>query len=336
MGRVKALVPLVLLAGALASARALEEPLATPAPIDGDERVHVGALERLDCARCHAEVAEEWAATLHAFAWQDGFYQEELEGRRKPQSCWGCHVPEPVHVTGLDAKPVARDDARELGVTCVACHGGPDGVILGPRGTPTDAHASRRAETFVGAGTNALCASCHATFVGPVIGVSRDFADSARAAGGGSCVECHMAEVERSFASTPAADGGAPAAAPVRKGRSHALQTPRDPAFLRRAFGLSTAVEGGRALLRVENRSGHRVPGLIGRELTLTATLLDGAGRELASQVLEIDASVPLETDETRTLELGAAGARVRVRGSHVDPRLLEAVEFLDVELPLD
>ncbi|HVS17209.1 MAG TPA: hypothetical protein VMT18_01325, partial [Planctomycetota bacterium] len=221
------------------------------------------------------------------------------------------------------------------GVTCVACHQGPDGEILGPHGTPTDAHASRRAETFVGAGTNALCATCHGTFVGPVIGLARDFADSARAAAGGSCVECHMAEVERSFALTPAEDGGEPTASPVRKGRSHALQTPRDPAFLRRAFGLTAALEGGRAVLRVENRAGHRVPGLIGRELTLTATLFDDAGVELESRALEIDAAVPLETDETRTLEFSAGGARVRVRGTHGDPRLLQPVGFLELELEL-
>jgi len=333
---VKPLLPLALLAVALGASRAPQDPLAPPAPLDGDERVHVGALDDLECARCHAEVAAEWAATLHAYAWQDGFYQEELEGRRKPQSCWGCHVPEPVHVTGLDAKPVAREAGRELGVTCVACHQGPDGEMLGPRGAPTDAHATRRAETFLGAGTNDLCASCHATFVGPVIGVSRDFAGSARAAAGGTCVECHMAEVERAFAVTPAEDGGEPTASPVRKGRSHALQTPRDPAFLRRAFGLSAALESGRAVLRVENRTGHRVPGLIGREVAFEATLLGADGAELETLELEFDATLPLETDETRALEFGGPGARLRVRGRHVDPRLLRPVDFLELELALE
>ena len=319
-----------------AAAQVGDPPLATPRPIDGDERVHVGELSGLDCARCHAEVAGEWAATLHAYAWKDAVYQDELAGRRKPQSCHGCHIPQPVHATGLAQKPVARATDLHLGVTCAACHQGPEGEILGPRGTPTDAHVSRRAESFTGAGSNALCASCHGTFVGPVLGVARDFADSARAAAGGSCVECHMAEVERSFALTPGADGGEAVAAPARKGRSHALQTPRDPAFLRRALGLSARREGGLAVFELENLAGHRVPGLIGRELELEIALLDAAGAELARSDLRLDAEAPLSTDERRRVELAAGGARLRVRGRHVDPRLAQPVEFLDVELPLD
>lgn len=330
------LVAIVCTLAALVVARGLDEPLAPPAPIDGEERVHVGDLAGLDCARCHAAVAEEWAATLHAYAWQDQVYQEELAGRRKPQSCHACHIPEPVHVTGLDQKPVARADDLHLGVTCVSCHAGPDGEILGPRGTPTDAHASRRAETFVGAGSNALCTSCHATFVGPVLGVARDFAESARAASGGSCVECHMAEVERPFAVTPAAEGGEPVAAPVRRGRSHALQTPRDPAFLRRAFGWTALRSEGRSTLRVQNLAGHRVPGLIGREILLDIELLDAAGATLARRELRFDAEEPLSTDEVRVVEFEGAGARLRVRGRHVDPRLTQPVEFLDRELTFD
>lgn len=319
-----------------AAAQVGEAPLEEPRPIEGEERVHVGELSGLDCARCHAAVAQEWATTLHAFAWQDGLYQDELAGRRKPQSCHGCHIPEPVHVTGLERKPVARSQDLHLGVTCVTCHAGPQGEMLGPLGTPTQAHASRRAETFVGAGSNALCAICHATFVGPVLGVARDFEGSARAALGGSCVECHMAQVERPFAVTPGVDGGADVTAPVRKGRSHALQTPRDPAFLRRALGLSARREGGRALLEVTNLAGHRVPGLIGREIVLEVALLDASGIALETRELRFDAEGPLAADERRSLQLAAGGARLRVRGRHVDPRLARPVEFLDLKLALD
>jgi hypothetical protein len=332
----RALLALASAFAALAAVGVLDEPLAPPAPIDGDERVHVGDLAALDCARCHAEVAAEWAATLHAYAWTDNLYQEELAGRRKPQSCHGCHIPRPLHVTGLDQKPVAREDDLHLGVTCVACHGGPGGEILGPRGTPTDAHVSRRAETFVGAGSNALCASCHGTFVGPVLGVARDFEGSARAAAGGSCVECHMAGVERSFALTPAEDGGAGVASPVRQGRSHALQTPRDPAFLRRAFGWTAQRLDGRSVLKVRNLAGHRVPGLIGREILVDVELLDAAGATLARGELRFDAEEPLSTDEERSVELEGDGARLRVRGRHVDPRLAQPVPFLEVELALN
>ena len=308
----------------------LDPPLEVPRPIDGDERVHVGDLQALDCARCHAEVAAEWADTLHAFAWNDSFYQEELEGRRKPQSCHGCHIPQPVHVTGLDSKPVPRDSDLHLGVSCEACHRGPEGEILGPRGTPTDAHPSRAAETFIGAGTDALCSSCHATFIGPVLGLARDFAGSAAAAAGASCVGCHMAPVERSFATTPGSDGAPDQVAPLRRGRSHSLQTPRDPAFLARAFSLAAAREGQQTVLTLSNQAGHRVPGLIGRELTFEVTLLDAAGGELERQELVIDASAPLTSEAPLRVTFAQPGASVRIHALHSDPRLLHPVPFLE------
>ena len=167
-------------------------------------------------------------------------------------------------------------------------------------------------------------------------GVARDFAGSARAAAGGSCVDCHMATVERSFALTPAEDGGAGVAAPVRQGRSHALQTPRDPAFLRRAFGWTAQRSEGRSLLKLRNLAGHRVPGLIGREILLDIELMDAAGVMLARRELRFDAEEPLATDEVRAVEFDGDGARLRVRGRHVDPRLARPVEFLELELALD
>jgi hypothetical protein len=57
----------------------------------------------------------------------------------------------------------------------------------------------------------------------------------------------------------------APVADPGSEGpprRSHALQTPRDPTFLRRAFAVRLDRSGGGTALVVENRAGHRVPGL--------------------------------------------------------------------------
>src|SRR6185503_17542859 len=99
-------------------------------------------------------------------------------------------------------------------------------------------------------GSNALCSACHAFNIGPVIGIAKDFATANLEGRGLSCVGCHMAPVERAWASD----------APPRPGRSHAIQTPRDPAFLRLAFGTTVRTAGGKTTLVLENQAGHRVP----------------------------------------------------------------------------
>src|SRR5262245_61228360 len=69
----------------------------TPAKLDG--------LEPLGCTKCHAEIVDEWAATAHAVAWVDEAYQEEIKGRKKPESCHGCHIPQPLHSGDPTARP---------------------------------------------------------------------------------------------------------------------------------------------------------------------------------------------------------------------------------------
>ena len=64
--------------------------------------------------------------------------------------------------------------------------------------------------------------------------------------------------------------------------RSHTLQTPRDPSFLRQAFGLSAHRRGELTVLRVENRCGHRVPGLAEREIEFVIEGLDADRDERA------------------------------------------------------
>jgi len=277
------------------------------------------------CASCHADVAAEWVGSAHGLSWLDRDYQESLTTKRVPASCHACHVPEPLLAGGELAPRVdAREDDLHLGVRCETCHLGPEGSILGPQGLATDAHASVRSEHFVGAGSTALCASCHSTNIGPVIGVAKDFETAEMAARGLTCVGCHMGPVERRWA-----DDGE-----VRAARSHALQTPRDPAFLRLAFGLTVRAEGGSVHLDVANQAGHRVPGLVGRQITLRAELLDDAGATVASGELRIDERRYLPVDGSKSIELSGAGTTVRVVGLHQDPRAKEAVTFLDERFP--
>lgn len=308
--------------------------LSVPAPVaDGRIARNPHAAE-IDCARCHAAIAGEWAQTLHALAWLSEPYQEEVADKQRPQGCWGCHVPQALHQSLDEAppqKPAPREEHRNLGIDCNTCHLGPDGVILGPWGAPTDAHRSLQHANFVAAGTNALCTSCHATNIGPVLGVAKDFELGGQAAAGKTCVGCHMAPVERPAA--VAAEGGAPS--PVRTGRSHALQTPRDPSFLARAFDLTARADGARTLVRVGNAAGHRVPGMLGREFRFAAEVLAADGSVADRGELVIDHENHLPGDGALEIAVAARGSAVRVVGHHVDPRLEEPVEFLDRRLAI-
>jgi len=316
---------LLLLAFASWSQEARDEwRLRAPAPVVALRPERLEGLEGYACASCHAETAREWAASAHGLAWVDEVYQSALQDKRRPQFCHGCHVPEPLLAQGdPPQRPKARDEARDQGVSCEACHLGEGGTILGPRGTPVEAHVSRQSEAMSAAGSIALCSACHGTNIGPVIGVAKDFEESDQAGRGRSCVGCHMAEVTRAFAAGDA---------PERTGRSHALQTPRDPTFLRRAFEVRWDESG----VVIENRAGHRVPGLIGRVLSFRADLMDEAGAVVESVELEIDASAYLPVDGSRVLPLTREGHAVRLVGEHVEPRSDGPVVFLEESLSME
>lgn len=322
------LVPLWLL-GALApaaSAQDLPQPrLATPAPAMAIQPGLPPGLAAYGCASCHVEVAAEWAASAHGLAWVDEHYQADMQGKKRPELCHGCHAPEPLLAGLLGAKPDTRGAQRELGVHCESCHADAAGTVLGPRGTPVEAHPSKLAAELVTPGSNALCSACHATNIGPVIGIAKDFAAAGLEARGHSCVGCHMASIERSWARD----------APTRTGRSHALQTPRDPAFLRQAFALELRASGAACELVVRNQAGHRVPGLVGRRLVFEAELLDATGALLERATLALDERAYLPVDGTRSLRFTRAGASARVKGLHHDPRAPTPVSFLDEHLAL-
>ncbi|MEE8467385.1 MAG: multiheme c-type cytochrome [Planctomycetota bacterium] len=282
-------------------------------------------LEDLSCAECHARVVEEWASTAHALAWIDEDYQERIARRRRPELCHACHIPGPLLTAERPRRPEARETLLHLGVTCDTCHLAADGAMLGPRGVQTDAHATRRSEFLSADGVNELCAACHSTSIGPVIGLAKDFKSSAQAERGRSCVGCHMAPLDTD-ADDDDAQGG-------RVIRSHSLQTPRDPAFLRRAFALSLRVEGRLSRITIANTAGHRVPGLIGRKIRFEAQALDSEGQVLATGSLTIDVRAHIPVDGKVVLELAAGAASVEVEGWHLDPREAEEVRFLSSTL---
>ena len=321
----------VLCAAATRAARSTDEllELATPAPAFALDPPTVVDLESVACAECHRAVAEEWAATAHGLAWVDRVYQTKIAERKRPELCAGCHVPQPLLADGeLVRRAKARDDASEPrvhGITCQSCHAGPAGAVLGPRGEETEAHATLASPYMTPAKSSELCAVCHRTNIGPVVGIAKDFPGSRAEQAGGSCVGCHMAPVERAWAD---GEGVAP-----RRGRSHAIQTPRDPAFLAQAFDLTYRVQEGSTTVVVANRAGHRVPGLIGREIRFRASAR-AAGAELASAELVIDTKAYLPVDGELEIQLDGAADEVRVVGEHIDPRHPDPVVFHQGPIP--
>jgi len=309
----------------------LPAPTQPPRPAVPLSPPRLAAADALACAACHAEVVAEWADSAHAIAWVDSEYQDALENRRRPELCHGCHIPQPLLASGtLPERPTAREEQREHGVSCDSCHLGPAGSQLGPRGAASTAHASTASPLLQGGGSSALCATCHSTNIGPVLGVAKDFVESGQAQAGRSCVGCHFARVER-----PAASAGWPEGMPAgtaRLGPSHALQTPRDPIFLASAFECRL---DGPHLLLLKNRAGHRVPGLIGRRLVFELQVLGPDDGVLESQTFEFDTSRYLPVGGERRLEWKAAGRALHLVGRHVDPRAAEPVVFLDARLPL-
>jgi nitrate/TMAO reductase-like tetraheme cytochrome c subunit len=303
--------------------------LGKPAPAIPLSPAKVEGLDKYACASCHREVAEEWAETAHAISWLDEHYRKQMEHHRRPESCHGCHAPEPMHLTDVTERPDVRENERDLGISCESCHLGPENTMLGPRGTPTDAHPSKQSETMTGLGSSAVCITCHKVNIGPVIGIAKDFESSKQAERGRSCVGCHMAQVERRWAT---AKEGAEQP-PLRTGRSHAIQTPRDPTFLRRAFELSVRTEGKTTFVTLANQAGHRVPGLVGRSIEFEARVLGANGEELGRGTLTLDERSYLPVDGKLEIEVAAAGAEVSVVGKHHDPRVSEPVMFLEERL---
>jgi hypothetical protein len=333
--RAAALLAAGLLAGALPGARqaagggAPEKPwtLEKPAPAVELKPKELADLAGESCGECHAALVAEWRGTAHAIAWVDEVYKEEIADRKRPESCHGCHIPKSIVADGLAKKAEAREETKNLGISCQSCHLGPSGAMLGPWGAPTSAHATAVSENVSGKGSSAMCAVCHSTNIGPVVGIAKDFFTSKMEDRGRSCVGCHMAVVERE-PSKGAAEG-----ATKRSGRSHEIQTPRDPKFLARAFEPSLKVDGGTFTVTIRNLAGHRVPGLIGRSIVFQAELQDIDGKKVASAELTLDARAYMAVDGSSQIPIPGKGSSVHLKGLHNDPRRTEPVEFLDVQL---
>lgn len=298
--RTGALGALLLLPLALAPiAPAPQDPAPAPAAAPAQDPDPKSAQT---CGMCHKPFYEEWKGRAHAKAWTDPIYQEAIAEKKRPETCWNCHIPGSV-LAKLGRKPDTRDDLKHEGVNCVACHNQGD-TVHGPFGTTTDAHPVAKSQAFSVPGSNALCASCHSTKIGPVLPVGRDFDEAKMAEKDKSCVGCHMPEVERHLATSPVT--GKPVGE-MRKTRRHEVLGPGDAEFAAKAFALEVRRTDNDVELLVGNEAGHRVPGLTLRKFPIAVVQLGAGGKELARAAAEISAENPLLATEQRSFRFPAA-----------------------------
>ncbi len=266
-------------------------PLLSTPVLDGRDTDPPGAQDpnsAASCGKCHTQIFKEWKGRAHAKAWVDDLFQAQLKEKKNKAACTRCHIPLPIH-TKLGKRPKARESLLDEGVHCIACHQSKDGdKIVGPFGAKTDAHASIKGDAFTTReGQLNLCYSCHGSKITPVLPLAKDYKTvylpDPEAP---TCIECHMPEVERPLAIDPETKQPT---GPARKGRRHALLGPRDSAFCAKAFELTARKEGDNVVLAIENKAGHRIPGLTKlRKFVVHIAQQDGEGKELSRHKVEL------------------------------------------------
>lgn len=138
---------------AVAVPNAPRDELPGPAPRGRDAEAAL-TLNRT-CEDCHADIAREWRASLHASAHTDAVYQRAFA--IEPLAfCQGCHAPE------ADPDHPVPEPAALLGVACVTCHVLGDEIVAStherePLAAPSPHPVVRDGRL----GATTACAGCH-------------------------------------------------------------------------------------------------------------------------------------------------------------------------------
>ena len=281
----------------------------------GGAALLAGALPSSEsCGKCHKEIYEQWKSSLHAQAWTSPTFQAWTKTKKKPDSCYRCHAPQPV--LGVAPKrPKTRDDRREEGIGCVDCHV-LDGKTHGPHGgRPCNGQQTAKHALFgKGAAGVDLCQSCHRITPKPVISLGKDFEKAKLAEKGKSCKQCHMPEVEGVIAYDP--ETGKPSAK-KRKFRSHVFQGASHKDMVAKAFKLTVAKKDGKIVASVSNETGHRLPGLTLRQFKLRFELVDAKGKALGGgKEAMITSKKPIKVESSLEVELDANADAKKLRMS--------------------
>jgi nitrate/TMAO reductase-like tetraheme cytochrome c subunit len=207
------------------------------------------------CRDCHAELFAEWHGSQHQLAFLNPEVRALSDDFRN-ENCAACHLPQPVATTGYGKNTLRRRTQPDEGISCLTCHLGVAGEILGRAARPGAPCAPVASAELVSV---ELCASCHNQHQ-----TTDQWRASRFAAEGTACNDCHMPPVER---------GG-------REGRAHRYPATRDLEVLRGAARLSVTRDGDELLIALENHgAGHNFPTEERhRAVDLIVRFVDGGG----------------------------------------------------------
>jgi len=125
--------------------------------VGADDRRHKRGLDPVECAGCHAEIAEEQIISVHGPKGRQRMSDLELP------SCSGCHGE--IHDMTLTTEPSSPVHASRQGETCGACHGSGQPAPPGVHTIrPIEAYtASVHAAAVEDGQHGAACSDCHST-----------------------------------------------------------------------------------------------------------------------------------------------------------------------------
>jgi predicted CXXCH cytochrome family protein len=146
----------------LTSGIALAAPGGQDTPPADNEKIN-------ECGECHPDIANHWAASPHAHAYDDPYFQERWEGMGTPGECLSCHTTNYIASTG---------EYSAEGVYCEACHG----VTL----------ENHPPEIVPILADTEYCGECHTTTLS-------EWKTTAHAPAGVGCMSCHDPHSQQSL-----------------------------------------------------------------------------------------------------------------------------------------
>lgn len=193
------------------------------------------------CKSCHEDVWQEWYGSHHQIAFTNPEVKALSDDFRK-EECMDCHLPRPLAITGFGKRTLPRRTHFDEGVSCISCHLGPDGGVVGRADRPEVPCKPKRSDAFLAVDA---CASCHNQHF-----TTDQWRASSYAKLGVDCSSCHMPEVQRVRADKS-----------PRLGRDHVFRGCHDLATLRKAAKFEARRDGNELVLQLTNSgAGHNFP----------------------------------------------------------------------------
>ncbi|HGY92702.1 MAG TPA: hypothetical protein ENK43_16150 [Planctomycetes bacterium] len=279
----------------------------TSASPQGGPKVEVKRLMKT-CKKCHIDQWKEWRASRHARSWTNPVFQEAIATLPdKGEGCARCHAPGSLPPKAFGDVPLARKDARKLGVNCTTCHNDP-ARYYGPY--PSKGHGGIlvKAEYLQAA----VCKSCHGH---PEVNEAHDqwssYVRSPAAANGKTCQSCHMEEVTRVMARGRRKLKNVQDA---RLGRRHLFAGARTEGKAEDAADLRVESDGTHLLATVTMHTGHVFPSSEGREGRLEVRFFGGDGAEIqtVTQIFDKAKDHVLPPEEATTIRIPFPAAAER------------------------